>query len=144
MELKGKINSCICIRFDVWTINSPSLLYSLKNEEFWEIKDNVPSTFHAATRKCRHSNRPGLFPEQAQTTSLWKSFHKEAVENLLASTGSWGASCFRKVSRQTAEPNKAQAWGECPSLPSHTHKMESQLVKEKVYLIMWKPSSWLT
>lgn len=55
--------------------------------------------------------------------------------------GEW---CFRKASRQITEPRRAQARGDWPLLPSHTHKMESQLMKEKVYLITWKPSSWLT
>lgn len=132
VQLKEKINSCLCIRFDPWTINSPSFLYSLKDLERLRIMCWAPymlkleNALIALALECFLSKPRQNDYERALTERLLKTcwLQKEAG-------GAW---CVRKTCRRIAEPRGAQAWGESPSFPSHRHKKERHLVMEKVYL----------
>lgn len=74
----------------------------------------------------------GCFLEQAQTQFSRKRINKEAVENLLAPTEAGGAWCFGEGSGQIAQQVGLRSEGTDPFCPAIIHKMESQLVKEKV------------
>lgn len=129
----------------IWPLDHKFIfcLILLDNKGFWEIKDNALSTLHPETTTSFHTSR--LVPWASSDTVInGRTGTKRLLKACWLQQEAGGALRFRKASRGMAEPRRAQAWGDGPSLPSHVHKVESELMKEKFYSITWKPCSWLT
>lgn len=132
---------CLWTKLDSWTINSPPLIWRMKDSERLTIMCRTPymlkleKTLSGVDLECLLS--------KLRQNSYGKALTKKLLKIGWLQQKAGELSVLGKLLDKLQNQAGPRPEGSDP-LASHSHKMESQLVKEKVYSIMWKLGSWLT